>query len=254
MDTINIPVSPDTATVTLQTGGRFAVAGGAIWLNIGTSPREILVGNYQWVMAGGAFTAYSLTSPATVWICVTQSTASATPTPTVGPTAPVGACLCVIVAPVVAPTVVGGLMPDLGLHLPTARPTNTPTLTTTSQISIMVAVEAIGTLQAGLTTPAALVSTVSARYSYRGGVQTAATVTANMEPALGWLGLVNPMHPAWQATGGPLWAVAPLLWPISPILLLLSSVVVWRVAITLWNWLLALANIVVKLIELIPGE
>ena len=254
MNTVNVPVSPGTALVTLQTGDRFAVAGAAVWFNQGAQSLEILVGNFQWDLPGGTFTVYSLTAPATVWICVSAPTTTPTGTPTTAPTGGTGVCpVCLSVAVIVPPATVGGVMPDLSLNVPTLRPA-APATTSTMQISLTVVVAAVGTLQAGLQTPAAALSTASARYSYTGGAELAGTVTTQINPALAWLSLVNPVHPAWQATGGPLWALAPLMLPVAPILTLMSLVVVWKMGLAIWKWLLVLVDLICKLIELIPGE
>jgi hypothetical protein len=142
-------------------------------------------------------------------------------------------------------------MPALAIAVPTLK--ILPTITTTVQISLTVVIGAVGTLQAGLQTPAAMVSTAGAQFSYASGQNMAATVQAGMTPALSWLALVNPMHPQWQIEGGPLWALAPLLQPISPIIAMLALVVVWQLAIALVRFALILADWLVKIIELIPG-
>lgn len=259
MDTINVPIAPGTAQVTLALGVRFAVAGASVWINL-ESARELLPGNYEWDRAGGTFTVYTLTTPATIWVCSSPAT-TATPTVTYAPTVPVlppglgDPPACVFVA---SPTPANlYAMPDLSLVIPTLRPISSTvalTVTATPALSLTAVASLIGTISAGVATPAASVATAAAGYSWQAGSALAATSVVVAGPALSWLAVLNPAAPAWQVEGGPLWALAPLLLPVLPIFVVLFGVLLVRFLLWLTGWLLATFDVIIKLIELIPGE
>jgi hypothetical protein len=157
-----------------------------------------------------------------------------------------------LVTAVPAPTSNDGPLPDLGVIIPTLRPLMPITATIT--ISATAILGAVQTMQAGVSTPAAAVATASAAYSWTSGQQTAAAWSTTMQPALDWLAILNPANSLWTLGDGPLWAIAPLILPILPIFGVGIVIVGIRFFLWLSAWFLKVVDLVVKLIELIPGE
>lgn len=257
-DTIAVPVAPGTATVPLQRGTRFVVGGATVYFNVGAQAREIRAGNYEWNLDPGSYTAYSLTVAATIWVCVggdAAATVTATILPTFTPGAPSFATpFCVPLATVTA--TIAYAMPDLAIVIPTLRVITTPTGTITAQIAISTTAIAAfaATLQAGISTPAAAAATTGAGFSWSQGAALSATTQAYANPALQWMAILNPINPAWEVQGTPLWALAPLLRPISPLIAVFILVALARFLVWLWRLFLTVVDLVIKLIELIPGE
>jgi hypothetical protein len=147
---------------------------------------------------------------------------------------------------------VGGVLPDLAVALPTLR--TLPTITVTIAISVTAVADSISTLQAGIGTPAAAMQTATSGYSWQSGQARAANWAAWMQPALSWMAILNPNNPAWNASGGPLWALAPLLIPVLPIIAVGLIVAFIRFWLFFMSWLLKFIDLIFKLIELIPGQ
>lgn len=259
---IGVPVSPGTASIPLLVGTKFVVTGASAWFNIGAEAREIRVGSYEWNLAGGSYTAYSLTIPSTIWICAGTGQPNPTAWPTEATWTPgpidvgIDAPACIVVTSPTAPNAY--TMPDLSIDLPTLRPLGTPTSTgtiiATPGISTTAIIDLFSTLEAGISTPEASISTAVANYSWQAGSDLSATSSAVMQPALSWLSILNPTSPAWTTAGGPVWALAPVIVPVLPILVIVSLVVFARFLLWLAGWLLKGIDIIIKLIELIPGE
>lgn len=201
MDVINVPVAPDTAVVSLGAGVRFAIAGASVWLNIGANAREIREGSYTWDQAAGDFTAYSLTVPATVWICVTAPTAAAAPTWTPGP-AP-----SVCVAPATPEPAQTGQIPDLAFAIPTlvVLPSMTPAATITATLIISPAHTAISLIMQPVQTAAAWCAGAFGADGYARAQVDAAPVVAGVGEAFGWLAVLG--------------AIGPLAWLLPPLLI-----------------------------------
>lgn len=261
MDSINIPVAPDYTTVPLATGSQFAVAGASVWFNVNDQPREIRQGSYVWDLPSGSFNAYSLTVAATVWLCVRDfvtPTVTVTGLPTPGATSPsIGGTPACFPMPT-ATAFIAYAMPDLSLVLPTMRPLGSPTvtgtITATAALSSTEIAAFFATIEAGVSTPAAAMGTVTASYSWQAGASLSATTVSQAAPALAWMSIFNPSAPAWQLEGGPLWALAPLILPVLPILVVLFVVLFARLVLFVVDLVLKAIDLVIKLIELIPGE
>jgi hypothetical protein len=242
----------------MEVGVQFVVAGADIWVNIGSTAQRIYVGSYVWNLAGGSYTAYSLTAAATVWICAgtgATATATVTATATTAPTwtpGPVDIPTAYCVPIDATATVINYSMPNLALIVP-ARPT-APGITTTAQISITAIIAFQATIRAGISTPAAAARTASAGYSWQAGAAAAATSGVVIQPGLNWIAILNPQNPAWGTEGGPLWAVQPGLGPILPIVGFFILVAIGRGLLWILQWFLKLIDLVIKLIELIPGQ
>lgn len=259
---IGVPVAPGTASIPLLNGTKFVVTGASSWFNIGTEAREIRVGSYEWNMAAGTYTAYSLTTPSTIWICAGTGQPNPTAWPTEATWTPgpidvgIDAPACIVVTSPTAPNAY--TMPDLSIDLPTLRPLGTPTSTgtiiATPGISTTAIIDLFSTLEAGISTPGASISTAVANYSWQAGSDLSATSSAVMQPALSWLSILNPTSPAWTTDGGPIWALAPAIMPVLPILVIVSLVVFARFLLWIAGWLLKGIDIIIKIIELIPGE
>lgn len=250
-DRVPVPVSPGTTALSLQTGMRFVVAGASVFLNIGTQAREIQTGNYQWDLGAGTYTAYSITIPATVWICSGTAytpTAINAPTWTPGP-AGLAPAACVPISNTA--TIISFAMPQLGIIIP-IRSSPTATITGTAPISMTALIAFQLTVIAGISTPAAGVATVSAKYSWMAGQDAGATSVAHAGPALSWMSILNPQNSAWTTTGGPLWAIEPAILPILPIIAMMILASVGRFLLWVLDWFLKLIDLVIKLIELIP--
>lgn len=261
-DSIGVPVAPGTASVPLRVGTRFVVTGANVWFNIGTEAREIYIGAYEWNLEAGNYTVYSLTAPATIWICVGTGSDGPTALPTALPTWTPGVGgiappVCIVVETPTQPNAY--TLPDLSLDLPTLRPLGSPTVTgtigtATPAISTTAILNLFSTIEAGIATPEASLRTATANYSWQTGSLLAATSAAIAQPALSWLSILNPNSPSWTSEGGPLWALAPAVVPVIPILIVALLVIFARYMLWLIGWLLKGADIVIKLIELIPGE
>ena len=128
------------------------------------------------------------------------------------------------------------------------------TITATPGLSLTAIVAFFATVEAGMATPGQALQTAVANYSWQAGSNLSATTVARAQPALAWLSVLNPAAPAWQAEGGPLWALQPLIGPVLPIVGILFTVLIAQFALWLTGWLLKLFDVVIKLIELIPGE
>jgi hypothetical protein len=249
-DSVGIPVAPGTATLSLAAGMKFVVASATIYINIGADAREIPPGNYTWNLEAGDYTAYSLTAPATVWICISV----ALPTSTLGPVDIGGTPACVALVSTTPTTAF--TMPDLAIVIPTLRPLGTPTGTITASISISTtAITAFAaTIRAGVSTPAAAAATAAGGFSWDTGVGVAATAQAYAAPTLEWMAILNGFNPAWDVEGSALWALAPALRPITLVIALLSLVALARFLVYLSGVFLKIVDIIFKIIELIPGE
>lgn len=206
-DSIGVPVAPGTADLNLAAGVRFVVAGAVIWLNVGSQAREIQPGNYEWNMAGGSYTAYSLTSPATVWICAgTAYTPTTTPAPswTAG-AIPDSAC----VAPATPAPAQTGQIPNLVLIIPTLEqlPSMTPAITGTAGIIVVMA--PAETMLAAVVKPVRTVTawcaTTFGPDGYARAQQDAAPVVSGVSHAFGWLAVLG--------------AIGPLAWLLPPLLI-----------------------------------
>jgi hypothetical protein len=142
-------------------------------------------------------------------------------------------------------------MPNLAIAVPTLR--TLPTVTVTIVVSVTAMIGGVETIQAGMQTPAAAVSTMSAGYSWEEGDDLGREITARAEPAFSWLTLINGEHPAWESDGGPLWAIWPAIWGLLPLFLIAIIVALIALIILIINWLITLFDIIIKIIELIPG-
>ena len=186
-------------------------------------------------------------------------TSTSTPTPTFLPGTTIPTSFpdsiptpeCVVCPP--TPTMNGSPLPELGIVLPTMAPLSAG-MSVTVSISVTAIIGAVQTVQAGVETPAAALQTSTAQFSWQAGQERAATWADTMRPALDWLSIINPNHPAYSATGGPLWALAPVLLPVLPIIA--ASILISFVRFFIWvsGWLLKLLDVIFKILELIPGE
>lgn len=259
-DSVNVPVVPQFTFARLTAGVQFGVAGAPVWINIGQTARELPPGVYTWDGATTDYAVYSLTSPASLWLCTSSPTPAGTPTGTPGPTLTVSPPTLgddpICVAVTVAPTPIQYSMPDLSISIPTLRPLTTETITVTASpaLSTTAIIAFFGTVEAGMQTPAAAIETASAGYSWQAGADVSATSVIVAAPALEWLAVLNPQATAWQLEGGPLWALSPLIMPVLPIFIILFAVLFVRFLLFVIGWLLKLFDVVIKLIELIPGE
>ena len=256
---LNIPVAPSVANVYFAAGVEFGVVGASVLVNIGPGAEELPPGVYRWDQPAGMYSVFSLTDPATLWLCATALTNTPTSTATNMPTlttTSIGIGETAVCVPVQTPTMpIGYVMPDLSLDLPTMAPFPTidGSVTATPAFSTTAIAAFFRTIEAGVSTPAASLQTVTAGYTWQSGSYVAATSVAVAAPALTWLSILNPAAPAWQTEGGPLWALSPLIMPILPIFILLFIVLTIRFVLWMVAWLLKLIDLVVKLIELIPG-
>lgn len=145
-------------------------------------------------------------------------------------------------------------VPELGIVLPTLQSSSGFYLTATITISITSVVGAVQTIEIGISTPMAGLRTTTAQFSWETGQLRATSWAGQIQPALNWLSIVNPNHPAYQSSGGPLWALAPVLLPVLPIIG--ASILIAFIRFFIWivGWFLKLLDVVFKLLELIPGE
>ena len=219
-------------------------------------------GSYTWDRETGLYsfmpgaTDNSTWDAYVLWLCPAPATATptstilATPTPGGQITIPTAICL-----PIVTPTMpIAYAMPDLSLEIPTLRPLPTAATTATTTLSTTAIVEFFGTVEAGIATPGVAMQTAVAGYSWEAGANLSATNVALAGPALDWFAVLNPNATAWTLEGGPLWALAPLLMPVMPIFIVMFLVLFIRFILFVIGWLLKLFDVIVKLIELIPGE
>lgn len=231
-----------------------------ILVNVIAAPVPVQLTSSAPALAGQLVTLDVCVLPATptgIPVGTATPTASSTPTATDGPTVTPGGypdaisnqpCLVVVPAPVANL----GPGPDLAIVIPTLR--TLPTVTATVTISATVIVAAVDELHDGISTPAAGLKTATAQYSWDAGAATATEWAETMTPALSWLAILNPANVGWVTAGGPLWALQPLLGPVLPLLGVALLVVFGRFCLWLVAWLLKLIDLVIKLIELIPGE
>jgi hypothetical protein len=246
-----IPVSPGTISLTLRYDQKFYIADAPIFVNF-AQPRELPPGAYSWAVEGGSYTFYSLTTPARLLLCDIGIEPTITPTPTTD-TLPGAECAdCVSIAPVTPEIANLAPMTGLGIAVPTLR--ILPTITSTIQISITAIIGSIQTIEANILTPVAAVETAAAGYSWETGATQGEEWAGWLATGLEWLAIINPQNPAWQANGGALWAIAPAFLPILPIILVMAIVATLAFLIYFFNWLITIFDIIVKLIELIPGE
>jgi hypothetical protein len=187
-------------------------------------------------------------------------TPQATPTATYTPVVPVPTATAAGLPPssaVCAPTATLPVenrspMPDLALQMPTIRPL--PSLVATIAISAHVLINVVETAQLALETPMAAISTATSKYNWEGGEKISETAVANMEPGMQWVVLMNPSSTAWTTEGSALWAIQPFLGPLMPIIGIALLVVLAQLFLWLLKWLLKLFDVIIKMIELIPGE
>ena len=196
-DRVDVPVSPGTASLTLQTGTRFVVAGAAIWLNIGAHAREIQVGNYTWSLDSGTYTAYSVTTPATIWVCVSSA---ATAIAILGPTWTPGPEASICVAPATAAPAQTGQIPSLSLIIPTLAPL--PTITVTIVLSASLVVSPAQTMVSALLVPAqGAVIWCQSAFGLNGFARAqtdAAPIVVGVASAFGWITVIQEIGPlAW---------------------------------------------------------
>lgn len=249
-----IPALAATITITIETNQAFVIADRAVRFTDpnGAGSIELPPGNYRWQTnpPPGAYELGGIDGAARLWLCTFEV---GTPTPSPPGTAIVGDCgNCIEVTALVPPTTIGGVLPDLAVQLPTLR--TLPTITVTIAISVTAVADSISTLQAGIGTPAAAMQTATSGYSWQSGQARAANWAAWMQPALSWMAILNPNNPAWNASGGPLWALAPLLVPVLPIIAVGLVVAFIRFWLFFMSWLLKFIDLIFKLIELIPGQ
>ncbi len=265
-DAIDVPVYPQTRFIDFSSGQGFSVDGGALggslFVQGGGVVYEIPQGVYPagWNLPSGEYEIWAEDSGVVLHLCALSGTPG-TPTPTSSPTLTPTMMLpeitgislptvgCVPANP--SPTHIAYAMPDLSIIIPPRPATPMPTITMAISTTALVAFQQ--TLVAGISTPAAQMSTASASYSWQSGQDMAATAGTLMSPGLRWVALVNPQHPAWSMEGTALWALLPLLGPVMPIILFYLGVAFVRFSLWLFQWFLKLLDVVIKLIELIPG-
>lgn len=264
--TYSVPPAPLSVEIPLTNGGQIIVYDGPIYVNLPNRALELAEGPQTWTGSSGNYVAYNLGEVATsVYICLAISP---TPLPSVTLTATFVATSVVVPPDIGAtpvcfplPTATSPIaysLPDLSLELPTLRPLGSPTatgtITATPALSTTALVQFVATVQAGISTPAASMATVSAGYNWQSGAELSATTVAAAAPALAWMAILNPSSPAWQTEGGPLWALAPLILPVLPIIGFFFLVLLVRFVLFLADIILKIVDLIIKLIELIPGE
>lgn len=255
-----VPVAPNLAEIPLTNGQQFVVADATIYANLPNYAQPLHPGIQTWTGQSGNYVMYSLTVQARIVVCVSTPATPVVPSPTFLPTPRPPATgeppACVALPPTA--TVIAFAMPDLSIVVPTLRPLGSPTPTGTVGVTIAISTTAVAafaaTVQAGLATPVAAAATASAPFSWSSGVALSATAQIAAAPALSWLAILNPRAPAWQAEGGPLWALAPAIWPVMPAVGVFLLAALARFFLWLLAWFLKLVDLIIKLIELIPGE
>jgi hypothetical protein len=242
---------PAVITLTLAIGQNFVIADNAVQISDDDESIELPPGNYSWGpgVPPGDFGFSGIDGTARVWLCLFE--VDTTPSPP-GTAIPGNCGNCIDATALIPPATIGGVLPDLAVQLPTLR--TLPTITVTIAISVTAVADSISTLQAGIGTPAAAMQTATSGYSWQSGQARAANWAAWMQPALSWMAILNPNNPAWNASGGPLWALAPLLVPVLPIIAVGLIVAFIRFWLFFMNWLLKFIDLIFKLIELIPGQ
>lgn len=242
-----------------QNGRVLAIGANSNW--------EISAGGLIWMDDGGTVTFNTLaiydTSPYVRLVhcpggrppTVTPTT-FATPTPG-GPGATPGSLgFPPYISPIAIPTGITGPTPDLSIPVPTFLPTWTPAATATGVVTGTIVIGGIATLQAGLETPLAAVATIAAGYSWERGAEDGVVIAEQIEPAVGWLAILNPLHAAWDAVCGPLYAIEPIVRPILPVIIIAILIAVIRLVLWLASWILRLVDLIVQIIqailELIP--
>lgn len=241
-----VPESPGFGTIRLEQNMQFAVADFSITIEYSTTLTVAPGGPYEWRLNAGNYRMSGIGGEARLLLCAVAAPPAFTPT--------IAFCECTPVTAIIPPTIVAGQLPDLSLPIPTLMPSPTFTMTGTVTISATVILAAIGTLEAGIATPAAALATVTTNYSYESGQLVSLDWSDQMDPALSWLSILNPDAAAWSSSGGPLWALAPLILPILPILAAGLLVAFFRVFLWFMAWFLKLIDLLFKLIELIPGQ
>jgi hypothetical protein len=111
----------------------------------------------------------------------------------------------------------------------------------------------VSTMQAGLSTPAAAMATMAAGYNWQSGTGQGQQIAVRMAPALGWISLINPNHPAYQVVCGPLYAIAPVLLPLAPIIITSLVITFGRLFLWIIGWLLKLADLIAQVLQVIRG-
>lgn len=180
------------------------------------------------------------------------------PYPTALPTEVLGTLPTGLPVPTLAPCVTTptsgppniGIIPDLRLYVPTHIPLTPVTVALTPLASD--SLESIAQLRAQVQTPLAGVQTIADGYSWDTGATTAASWIDPMTPALAWLAVLNPASAAWDS--GPLWAVSPIIGPVLPVVGVVFGFFFVKFALWALQWLLRFVDLIIKLIELIPGE
>jgi hypothetical protein len=145
-----------------------------------------------------------------------------------------------------------GAVPGLAVELPTFEPLNW--VTATVVITVDQALDVVSSTESLLGTPVAMMQTATVSYTWEGGQQLGAEWGGMIQPALEWLAVVNPTHPAYSLEGHPLWALAPVLVGLLPVILFSVVVVFVRFFFWILDWLRKLIELVFQVIELIPGE
>ena len=160
------------------------------------------------------------------------------------------------VPPILAPGATLGPRPDLQIQLPTLRPrpaTATSPIYGSGMATVTVVIGGISTMQAGLQTPLSVVETASAGYSYASGLQTGQEFRVMMQPAMGWIAVLNPRHPGWTQRCGPLYAIEPVVLPLAPIIIISLVLALLRFFIWVAAWVLRLADAVFQVLQIIRG-
>jgi hypothetical protein len=253
---------------------RVEIAPGGIE-NIGIASGALVRALNGLAIIGGANANYSLGTDAMIWdepsgtfpvgavsilsgsmlvveVCPMGIPATATPSPTVIWTPGIGSAATAYCVPLdFTATVIAYAMPDLSLIIPhRVSPTATITNSTTLSATALIAFQQ--TISAGVVGPAAGIATISAEFSWQSGQAAGATNVAMAAPALEWMALINPVNPAWDADGGPLWAIAPVFRPIMPVLVILIMAVIARYGLWIMDWFIKLGRLLIQVIKLLP--
>ena len=260
----------ETVSLSVASGAYLRALNGIVVIDGAQANYSIGSGGLFWTEIDGAypFTAISITDAGIevlIEICPVGGepiTPTGVPPPTstpgdpgsgLAPTALAG--MPEYVPPITAPGANLGPMPDMQIGLPTmmSRPATATVLIRSAEMTITVVIGAVSTMQTGLQTPMSVIETASAGYSYTTGQQTGQEFGVMMEPALGWIAILNPRHPGWTQRCGPLYAIQPLVLPLAPIIII--SLVLTMIRLFLWiaGWVLRLIDLVFKVLQLIRG-
>ena len=260
----------ETVSLSVASGAYLRALNGIVVIDGAQANYSIGSGGLFWTEIDGAypFTAISITDAGIevlIEICPVGGepiTPTGVPPPTstpgdpgsgLAPTALAG--MPEYVPPITAPGANLGPMPDVQISLPTlmSRPATATVLIRSAEMTITVVIGAVSTMQTGLQTPMSVIETASAGYSYTTGQQTGQEFGVMMEPALGWIAILNPRHPGWTQRCGPLYAIQPLVLPLAPIIII--SLVLTMIRLFLWiaGWVLRLIDLVFKVLQLIRG-